>query len=138
MNIEKYVLENDIKVFYIKAKSFPDGVLEAHQKLHSLISENKKRNYYGLSKPVENGKIVYKASAEELFDGEAEKLNCETFVIEKGNYSSILIENYLENIENIGKAFQKLLKDPNLDPDSFCVEIYLGKNDIRCLVKVLG
>ena len=35
--MKRIKIENDIKVFYIQAKSFPDGVMEAFQKMHSLI-----------------------------------------------------------------------------------------------------
>jgi hypothetical protein len=35
--METIKLENDITVMYVTAASFPDGVLAAHQKLHSLI-----------------------------------------------------------------------------------------------------
>jgi hypothetical protein len=29
--------DNDIKVFYVTATSFPNGILAPHQKLHALI-----------------------------------------------------------------------------------------------------
>ena len=51
------------------AKSFPEGILEAHQTLHALVPYSQNRKYFGISRP-ENGNIVYKAAAEELIEGE--------------------------------------------------------------------
>jgi hypothetical protein len=65
MRMEKFMLNNNIKVFCVTAKSFPYGVLEAHQTLHSLAPYTKERKYFGKSRPV-NGVIVYKSAAEEL------------------------------------------------------------------------
>ncbi|MDB5155686.1 MAG: putative transcription activator [Mucilaginibacter sp.] len=61
----------------IAASSFPDGVMAAHQQLHALIIYSDDRKYFGLSRS-ENGQIIYKAAAEELKNGEAEKLKLDT------------------------------------------------------------
>ena len=82
--METIKLENDITVMYITAASFPAGVLAAHQKLHSLIPFSTERKYFGLSRPEGGDEIVYKAAAEVLESGEAEKLNLETLTIKKG------------------------------------------------------
>ncbi|MEJ7681069.1 MAG: hypothetical protein WKG06_25095 [Segetibacter sp.] len=82
--METITLDNDIKVFYIEAKSFPDGIMDAHKKLHELVSFTPDRKYFGISRP-ENGVIVYKAAAEEINQEEAEKLGCETLVLKKVN-----------------------------------------------------
>ena len=81
--MEEMTLENDIKVFYITAKSFPDGITEAHKKLGELVPFSADRTYFGISRP-ENCTIVYKAAAEERNESEAEKLNFDTLVLEKG------------------------------------------------------
>jgi hypothetical protein len=62
-------LENDIKVYYVAASSFPDGVQQAHETLHALMPFDAKRGYYGISYP-EGGTISYKAAAAELYEGE--------------------------------------------------------------------
>ena len=55
--METTIVDKDIKVFYKTAKSFPDGVLSAHQTLHALIPFTTDRRYFGISRP-ENGAIV--------------------------------------------------------------------------------
>ncbi|MBC7826860.1 MAG: transcriptional regulator [Chitinophagaceae bacterium] len=106
--MEKFNLDNDIPVFYTTADSFPGGILEAHQKLHSSIPFSTDRRYFGISR-LENGAIVYKAAAEEKNSGEAEKLNLETFVVKKGKYICLTVTDYARDVQSIGKAFQKLI-----------------------------
>ena len=134
--MENYFLKRDIKLFYVKASSFPSGILEAHEKLRSLIGSAKDRNVYGISYPETPGKIIYKAAVEESYAGEAEKLGCPIFIIKKGKYTSIYIKDFMSDIPAIGKAFQLLLDDPGIDPKGYCVEMYEGDKDVRCMVRL--
>jgi hypothetical protein len=132
--MEDYLIDEDIKVMYVTASSFPEGVEAAHQTLHSLLSGDDKRGYFGISRPEANHGIIYKAAAEELKPGEAETLGLETFVIKKGIYASELITDFMSDIPSIGRTFQKLLAQPGLDPNGYCLEIYIKNKDVRCLV----
>ena len=132
--MEEYILNKDIKVMYITAQSFPDGVLAAHQKLHALFPMDEKRMYFGISRPNETREIIYKAAVEEIRTGEGEKLNLETFTIKKGPCISELITDFMKNISQIGKTFEKLLNQPNLDPNGYCLEMYINETDVRCMV----
>jgi len=129
-------LEQDIKVFYVTATSFPDGVQEAYQKLHSLIGSPTGRKFFGISYPETPSKIIYKAAVEESYPGEGEKLGCETFVIKKGQYISIYIKDFMKDIPKIGQSFQELLAHQGIDPDGCCVEEYLNDKDVRCMVRL--
>ena len=133
--MEEFTLNEDIKVFCVKAESFPDKVLEAHQTLHSLIDFNPARKYFGLSNPDKNGTIIYKAAAEELIPGELSKHGLEAYTIPKGTYLSIFVSNFRNNVEEIGKAFQKLIAMDTIAPDGICIEWYLKNDDVRCMVK---
>ena len=136
--MEKYTLEKDVKVFCVTAKSFPEGIMEAHQKLHSLVPFSDERRYFGISRPEqeEDGKIVYKAAAEELEPGEKEKYNCEPFIIKRGQYISQTVKDYMKAPQNIGLTFQELTSSPDIDPNGYCVEWYLDQNDVRCMVRL--
>ena len=133
--METITLNNDIKVFYITAKSFPDGVLDAHNKLHALVPFSTDRKYFGISRP-ENGTIVYKAAAEEINPGEAEKLKCDTLVLKKGKYICLIVNDYMKDIQSIERAFKKLLSYPGLDPKGYCVEWYLNDKDVKCMIRL--
>lgn len=133
--METITLEDNIQIMYIGASSFPDGVLAAHQQLHSLITFSTDRKYYGVSRP-ENKVITYKAAAEEKQEHEAEELNLKTMVLEKGNYICLTVKDFMEDLQGIGKAFNQLLTTPNLDPNGYCVEWYLNDKDVMCMIRL--
>jgi predicted transcriptional regulator YdeE len=136
--METFHLENNIKLLCITADSFPEGVLAAHQKLHSIIPHSNDRGYFGISYANAAHAILYKAAAEMQHNEEAEKWNLETFVIKKGDYISTIINNYRNDIPAIGKTFNQMLKDPRIDPNGACVEWYLNDNDVRCMVRIVN
>ncbi len=104
-------IEKDIKVFFIQAKSFPDGVMEAFQMLHSLMEFPPQRRNFGISKP-ENGKIIYRAAAEELTEGDLQKHHLTEFTIPNGNYIGIKIKNFRKDLNQLKIAFGQLLSNP--------------------------
>ncbi|SMO36958.1 transcriptional regulator [Solitalea koreensis] len=134
--METLSLTNDIKVMYVTAKSFPDGILEARQTLHKVIPFATNRKYFGLSRPEDGVGIVYRAAAEEINQGEAEQINCNTLVIKKGNYLGITISDYMHDLSSIGRTFKQLLESPDLDPQGYCVEWYLSKKDVKCMIRL--
>ena len=133
--MEILTIDNDIKVLYIQATSFPDGILAAHQKLHGVIPYSTERKYLGISRP-ENGAIIYKAGAEELTPGEAEQFKLDTLILKKGNYACIDIHNYMKDLQGIGQAFNQLTELPNIDPQGYCVEWYINDKDVKCMVRL--
>ncbi|HMI04750.1 MAG TPA: hypothetical protein VK541_19845 [Pedobacter sp.] len=129
-------IDNDIKVMYVTATTFPEGVMAAHERLHALIPYAENRRYFGLSRPEGNGGIVYRAGAEELSDREAEQFNLENITLKKGSYVSLLVENFMKDISSIEKAFNQLLTHPELDPQGYCVELYLSQKDVQCMIRL--
>ncbi len=117
------------------AKSFPEGILEAHQTLHALVPYSQNRKYFGISRP-ENGNIVYKAAAEELIEGELKQHGLEEFTITAGEYLYIILKDFMQNIPAIGKAFNELTSHPHIDPNGYCIEWYLSDRDVKCMVKL--
>ena len=134
--MESILLGQDIKVFYVTATSFPDGVQGAYQKLNSLIGSPAGRRFFGISYPEAPSKITYKAAVEERYPGEGEELGCETFVIKKGQYICIYIKDFMKDIPKIGRSFQELLADERIDPKGCCVEEYINDKDVRCMVRL--
>lgn len=134
--MEKYHLPEDITAMYIIASSFPDGVLAAHQQLHSMVERTTGRKYYGISFPNKSGTIIYKAAAEELKAGEAETLGLETCVIKKGDYISIDIPDFMNHVLKIGEAFEELISDARIDPNAACVEWYMDDTNMKCMVRL--
>ncbi len=134
--METYILENDIKVFCVTAKSFPNGIMEAFEKLHASVKTGDRGRQFGISRPNSKGQIVYKAALEELREGDAERFGCEPFVIKKGSYIFVDSLNFMKDLPSIGKAFHELTSQPGIDPNGYCVEWYLNQNDVRCMVRL--
>ena len=136
--MEEYFLKDDIRVFYVAAKSFPNGVLAAHQKIRALLPSTESRKFYGISYADEKGAIIYKAAVEETYAGEAEKYGCDRFTIPKGKYISELLTDWIKDEGIVARTFKKLLAHPKLDKNGFCLEMYLNEKDMRCLVKIVS
>ncbi|MEZ5345173.1 MAG: SRPBCC family protein [Pyrinomonadaceae bacterium] len=132
--MEKFEIENDIRTICLRAESFPDGVEAAHREIHTKAASAGERRCFGISYPEEPGKIIYRAGLEESYEGEAEELGLEAFVIRKGGYISEFIPDFMADIPKIGLTFQKLLDFEGIDPNGYCLEIYEGDSDVRCLV----
>ena len=134
--MEKYELVKDINVFYVPADSFPEGIKPAFERLESLIPPEENRTVFGLSWPDKHGKILYKAALEERYPGEGKKYGLNSFVIKKGSYISELVKSFASDVSQIGQTFQRLLEDPDIDPNGFCVEWYKGP-DVLCMVGLI-
>lgn len=134
-NIEIVNINNDVKVFCITAKSFPDGILDAHEKLHEIIPLAAGRRYFGVSRP-EAGVIVYKAAAEELDQDKKERFNCEISTIQKGKYRCLTVLEYAKDLQSIGKAFNILTSYSDIDPKGYCIEWYYDEQNVRCMIRL--
>jgi hypothetical protein len=130
---------DNITVMYVIAASFPDGIIEAHEKIHAILeASSKDRKFYGISRP-ENRMIVYRAAVEVLHPDEPVTFQLETLVLKKGNYISRLIKDYTKDVQSIGRAFDELLSHQQLDPNGYCVERYLSNNkDVECMIRLVN
>lgn len=133
--MEETILNNDIKVLYVTADSFPEGVMDAHKKIREIVPPAPGRRFFGISRP-EKDSIVYKAAAEQVTQAEAEQLKLDSLVLKKGRYISSVITDFMNHIPAIGSTFQQLLSSPQIDPEGYCVEWYLNVNDVKCMVRL--
>lgn len=129
-------MERDVVAVYMTAASFPDGILDAHQRLHRIVPFSTERRYYGISRPEKGGDIVYRSAAEILSPNEPEQFNLPTIVLKKGRYRRIIIENYIHDLPSIGKAFDAMLAHPDIDPKGYCLEWYITGKDVHCMVRL--
>lgn len=135
--MENRIIKKDIPILYVTAKSFPDGILDAFEKLHGRVPFSPERKFFGLSRPENGQGTVYKAAVEVKTPDEAKKFKLDTMVISKGNYIAETIHNFRDDILLIGKTFGKLLEQPNIDPQGYCVEWYLPNDkDVICMVRL--
>ncbi|MBS1778765.1 MAG: transcriptional regulator [Bacteroidetes bacterium] len=127
-------IQQDIQLMYVQATSFPQGIMDAFNKLKNLLPDADNRTYYGISYPV-NGSIVYKAATEELSGEEAQQYGCELFIARAGNYIAELLHDWKKDETAIGKTFQLLLAHPGIDLKGACIEKYTD-DDVLCMVRL--
>ena len=120
----------------VKASSFPEGIMAAHQALHTKITNHPGRMYYGISYPDKDGKIQYYAAASELSLNEALDHQLEQMVLRKGNYYAEIIQDYMQNLSAIGNCFQQLISQSDIDPEACCIEWYKTRTEVQCMVQI--
>ena len=77
-------------------------------------------------------------AVEEMHPGEAEELGLETLTLKAGNYLSSTINDFVKDMASVGRTFSGLLKQPGIDPDGYCVELYPNQRDVQCMVRLAG
>jgi hypothetical protein len=128
-------LKNDLDLFGLQVTTFPTGIKEAFDKIISLVPDGMQRSHYGISY-MEGDKIIYHATCSEKYEGEADKLNCRKYKIEKGDYLAIQITGWMKRIESIKDAFHELMQDNRIDLTKPCVEWYNSDEEMTCMMKV--
>jgi predicted transcriptional regulator YdeE len=132
MAMEEKNIKTDIRALCVTAHSFPEGIADAFEKIYSLVP-SPSRMLIGLSRPNEEGNIIYKAGFE-MLAGEHSIQGLEEVLIPAGNYLFQTITRYSENPLLIKNAFDKLLQDARLDPNGFCLELYVKPEEVWCMV----
>jgi hypothetical protein len=132
--MEIYTLKKDKEIFCVTAKSFPYEIKQAFAALINLLPTIEGRTFFGISFQTKAGEMIYKAAVLESFKGEAEKLGCERFIIEKGDYLAETLKDWKKDESQIGLTFKKF-SESKYNATFPCVEWYQG-NDVMCMVKL--
>ena len=135
--METINIPNDIPIVCVRATSFPEGVMAAHEKLHSLISHDKPRRNYSVSWMGPDNKILYMAGSEIVEEKDHHLEGTEKFTVRAGDYISETIHNFMENIPAIGQTFQSMLKRDDIDPNGYCLEHYVDDKTVVCMVPLV-
>jgi hypothetical protein len=130
-------LPEDIKLLLVKAKSFPDAVVQAYQELERAIVQPAGRSFYGISRGSEDGGVLYWAGVRPLGD-EERTLGLEQFTVRRGTYVAETLSNWRGKEHILGETFRKLYSDPRVDPMGSCVEWYRDNGDVTCMVRIIS
>lgn len=134
--MDKLKLEKNLNVFGIQVTTFPAGIGEAFDELIKQTGDCAgERNYYGVSSMSKEGKIIYKAVAEEKYEGEAERFNYEEDIIEKGDYLYKTLYHWTNKTSMIKDIFHEMMHDEHVDVMKPCVEWYKNDEEMLCMVK---
>jgi len=131
--MEKYNLQNELKVFGVQVKTFPDGISEVFDTLVKKIG-GVNRPYYGISY-MKKGEMIYLATALELHATEAEKYDCQQYIIEKGEYLATTVYEWRTKTGSIKDIFQKMMSDSRIDNTKPAIEWYKDDNEMVCMVR---
>jgi hypothetical protein len=128
-------LENDLKVFGFQVTDF-DAIGEAFDTLVNMLPGGFDRPYYGISELNKEG-MIYKATALETFDGEAEQYNCERFTIVKGEYLAVTLRDWRKKTSSIKDIFHELFQSPLAKGSKLCLEWYKNDEEMVCMIKIV-
>ena len=85
-----------------------------------------------------NGAMIYIAAAEEEYEGEAAKYNCDRFTIEKGEYLAEKIDWWRQKTGCIKDVFHKVMQNEKADKTKPAVEWYQSEAAMFCMVKTVA
>jgi hypothetical protein len=91
--MELYKQTGDVSLIGIAVKTSPQGIKEAFDSLMKTVGTE--RSYYGVSWMDEGNNVIYYAMATESFAGEAKLHGYESLVIQKGDYKTEAVHNWL-------------------------------------------
>jgi len=134
--MEKVTLPHDLKVFGVHVNTFPNGIGDAFDALIKRIPDGERRSYYGISDMSDDGRILYYAAAEEKFEGEAKTYNCDIYIVKKGEYLTVTVNNWRKKTDSIKDVFEAMMSDERIDKTNPCIEWYKNNDEMLCMVKL--
>jgi hypothetical protein len=129
-----YKQTEDIKVIGVQVKTFPNGIKEAFDNLMKTFGSD--RDYYGVSWMDESDNVKYYAMAREVFPEEGKQKNYEFLTVEKGEYQTKTIHNWLSKTDSIKDVFHNLMGNNKPDKNHPCIEWYKSDEEMLCMVKL--
>jgi hypothetical protein len=127
-------LQEDLKVFGFQVTNC-EVIGEAFDTLVNMLPGGFNRSYYGISE-MNGSEMIYRATALENFNGEAEKYNCETFSIEKGEYLAVTLRDWRKKTSSIKDIFHNMFQNPLAHRAKVCVEWYKNDDEMVCMIKI--
>ncbi len=122
MEIREMLIEQDIPVFYVQARSMA-AVMGAFTSLHTSLADAHERPSYGITEMV-NGELTYKACAGLLSADEAAETGLPVYHIPAGKYLFMKIQPFGPQMQQFPRFFQALLDHPMAKPGSIGIEHY--------------
>lgn len=135
---EIYTIQQNLKVFGARVKTFPVGIQQAYDSLVKMVPGGLKRSYYGISYLTPDARVIYFATVMEKFKGEAEKYNYRRYIIEKGEYITVSINDWMSKTDCIKDVFHEIMQDKRIDKRKQVVEWYRNEEEMLCMVKTIS
>ena len=133
--MELYKQTDALAMIGVHVHNFPEGISAAFGSLMNTLGSD--RDYYGVSWLDENDTIIYYAMAREAFPDEGKRHNYELLTIEKGDYQTETVHNWMSKTDCIKDVFHNLMANSKPDKNHPCIEWYKSDEEMLCMVKVL-
>jgi hypothetical protein len=134
--MDTFELKSGIKTFGITVLNGQAGIGRAFDTLTGILDgDNSARSYFGIV-AKENGCFVYRAAAEEMFEGEGELYGFESYLISSGHYFAVTLPEWRKNIHRIKDLFREMNCDDRVDPEQGMIEWYKNEEEMICMVKL--
>ncbi|MEP6735707.1 MAG: hypothetical protein ABJA70_09325 [Chryseolinea sp.] len=132
--MEKVKIKQNINTWGWTVTTFPNGISDSFDKLLAMVPDGIERTFYGISY-MEGGKIVYNATIEERYAGEAETYNCKRYTIDKGDYVAATVKDWRHQLHTIKDVFTEMVRQaPDLNQPA--IEWYKNNDEMVCMVRV--
>ena len=125
----------DIHLVVSRADEFPSGIKAAWDRLESKLSSLKGRRFYGVTF-CEGSQLVHYAGLVPANDEEVASLGFPTMMIRGGKYARAKLFDWSNHTDEIGKIFDELMEDFQMDPDSPTIEYYRSQSELHLLVRL--
>jgi len=132
--METYSLQNDLKVFGLQVKTFPQGIGETFNSLTKTLPKAFTRSYYGISEMTGEG-MIYLATSTELYEGEADNYHFHRYIVPKGKYLATIVKDWRNKIPTLKTVFNQMMQDDRVDKQKPCIEWYKDEDEMWCMVK---
>jgi hypothetical protein len=133
LNMKLYKQTEDFNVVGIQVTTFPEGIKEAFQSLIQTLGTD--RDLYGVSWMDESHTVKYYAMVREVFPDEGSRYNYELLTIQKGDYLTEPVQNWLTKTDSIKDVFRHLMANNKPHRNHPCIEWYKSDEEMLCMVK---
>lgn len=123
----------DVNLVVSRADRFPEGIEAAWSTLESKLTSLKGRGFYGLT-VCEGDGLAYFAGVETADDEEIARLGLPAMAIKGGRYARAKLLDWQNHKDEIGKIFDQLMRDYDMDPNGASIEFYRSQSELHLLI----
>lgn len=127
---------DELKLIYLKAESFPEGITAVWDKLDKTLPSLKGRKFYGAAKMI-GGKMEYRACVVPLDENEHKALGMDAFTIPPGTYAAKKLPDWQSHIPEIRNIFAELNSKFEANTELYNLEFYKSSSELIVMLPIL-
>ena len=127
------VLCEAIPVMYVESTTGLAGAAEAFRQLEARLPGLKRRRFYGTFQPPDG---PYRACVAIEPSDDPRVMGLAEWIIPGGEYGRAKLEDWEDNIPEIGRTFERMARECERDPSRPSVEFYRSQKELVLLFPV--